>query len=295
MKGIIDILASGLRDRNGSLLSEGTVTVYDAGTTTLRSLYSDFDLSTALSNPFTLDDRGAKVAYTDTRVKLLIKDSLGRFVQVIDDVGIADSDVNATITGLSDITGAGLSLDSSTNKLSVNIDGTTITNSGGTLSVGIQGIGDDQLADEAVTYAKLIGHNIEESQGGSTINAPGLSGSTGYLQVEEFDTEITTIGRPVIIMLTPIVGAIDFGRVQYSAPSNRFYIALYRNGTQILQSVSRYSVGATTDVITMWLGGAFKMIDSPAAGDHTYTLKAMRSSSSAELSFKYLKLTVYEL
>jgi len=296
MKGIIDILASGLRDRNGSLLSEGTVTVYDAGTTALRTIYSDFELETELSNPFTLDDRGSQVAYTDKRVKLLVKDSLGRFVQVIDDVGIADSDINATITGLSDVPGAGIALDSSTNKLSVDIDGTTITNSGGVLSVALQGIGTAQLAAGAVTYAKLSEHNIGSGEGVSFYPVTGLY--TAMELIDELSVEITTNGRPVIILLTSN-SATNAGSLLYIADgaSSFFafpYVSIYRDSTLISENVFA-SASSTTAGSLRYMPSMIKEFDSPAAGTYTYSVKCGKRGSANTFTLSYLNLTVYEI
>lgn len=47
-----------LLDNNGDPLNGATVTVYDAGTTDLRNIYSDTGLSIAASNPITLDSAG---------------------------------------------------------------------------------------------------------------------------------------------------------------------------------------------------------------------------------------------
>lgn len=95
MSRIIEVLDAGIVDDAGEALSAGTVTVYDAGTTNLRTVYSDFSLSTPLSNPFTLDSAGRKAVYTDRRVKLLIKNSGGTTIRTVDNVGTADSDVAA--------------------------------------------------------------------------------------------------------------------------------------------------------------------------------------------------------
>ncbi len=46
-------------DRNGAIVIGGTITVYTNRTTTLASIYSDPDLTVALTNPVTLDDTGS--------------------------------------------------------------------------------------------------------------------------------------------------------------------------------------------------------------------------------------------
>lgn len=103
---LIDVLEAGLLDSSGRALDNGTVTVYDAGTTNLRTVYSDFDLTTPLSNPLTLDANGKATAYTNHRVKLLIKTSGGATVETLDDVGAEASDL-ATASA-DDLAGDGL-------------------------------------------------------------------------------------------------------------------------------------------------------------------------------------------
>ena len=56
------------RDEFGNSLSGASVTVYDPGTTTEATLYSDVELATALDNPFTVEDDGSYVFYVDPGV-----------------------------------------------------------------------------------------------------------------------------------------------------------------------------------------------------------------------------------
>lgn len=92
---LIDVLATGVTDNNGDPLGLGTVTFYDAGTTNLRTVYTDFALATPAANPATLDTAGRLVVYTNKRVKLLIKDVNGATIRTIDNVGSADADIAA--------------------------------------------------------------------------------------------------------------------------------------------------------------------------------------------------------
>lgn len=106
LKRIIEVLAAGVTDSNNAILSAGTVTFYDAGTSTLRTVYTDFALTTPASNPATLDSAGRLVVYTDKRVKLLIKNSGGSTIHTWDNVGTADSDISAATA--SNLAGDGL-------------------------------------------------------------------------------------------------------------------------------------------------------------------------------------------
>lgn len=82
----IDALWSGLRGNNGQPLAAGTVTTYIAGTTTPQSVYSDVTCTTPLSNPFTLDANGRKLAYGLGDYKFLIKDSSGATIDTPDNL-----------------------------------------------------------------------------------------------------------------------------------------------------------------------------------------------------------------
>jgi hypothetical protein len=77
-------------DNNGDPLNGGTVTVYDAGTTTPRAIYTDTALSVAATNPAPLDSAGRPtqgVLYTAaTAYKLLLKDSGGSTLRTEDNL-----------------------------------------------------------------------------------------------------------------------------------------------------------------------------------------------------------------
>lgn len=55
----------------------GTVTVYEAGTSTKTTIWSDSDQSAELSNPVTLDSNGEKEIWFDGSVKVVVADSQG--------------------------------------------------------------------------------------------------------------------------------------------------------------------------------------------------------------------------
>jgi hypothetical protein len=86
MKRIIDILASGLVDSDGEVLANGIVTAYEKNSTTLKTLYRDWDLTLPHPNPATLDDSGKLIAYADGRIKLSVADSDGVFDYSIDHI-----------------------------------------------------------------------------------------------------------------------------------------------------------------------------------------------------------------
>ena len=65
-------------------LNAGTVTFYEAGTTTLKTVWNDKDKTSAADNPKTLSAYGTAAVYGDGIYKLLIKDSLGNTVYTWD-------------------------------------------------------------------------------------------------------------------------------------------------------------------------------------------------------------------
>jgi hypothetical protein len=138
---LIEVLAVGVTDNAGAVLGSGTVTVYDAGTTNLRTVYSDFALSSPVVNPLTLDSAGRAVVYTDKRVKLLIKNSGGSTVRTIDNVGTADSDISSATAAA--LAGTGLTAPGD-GTLSVNVDNVTTSLNGSLLRVkpGATGAGE---------------------------------------------------------------------------------------------------------------------------------------------------------
>lgn len=138
---IVEVLAVGVTDNAGAVLTSGTVTVYDAGTTNLRTIYTDFALTSPASNPLTLDAAGRAVVYTDKRVKLLIKDRYGSTVRTIDNVGTADTDLG--VATASALAGNGLTAPGD-GTLSVNVDNVSTSFSSSKLRVnpGYTGAGE---------------------------------------------------------------------------------------------------------------------------------------------------------
>lgn len=148
---LIDVLSAGRLDGSGLPLENGTVTVYDAGTTNRRTVYQDYALTTAHANPLTLDSEGKATAYTDQRVKLVIRDADGGAVETIDNVGMEASDVTAAAA--SSLAGDGLTAPGD-GTIAVNADGDTLEVNSDTLRVKASGIDTNELADDAVLPSK---------------------------------------------------------------------------------------------------------------------------------------------
>lgn len=94
---LIDILAAGVTDDDGEVLDQGTVTAYEAGSTTLHTIYEDYQLEDPYANPATLDDAGRLIAFSDVRLKLIFHDSAGTLIRTVDNVGTSAADINAAV------------------------------------------------------------------------------------------------------------------------------------------------------------------------------------------------------
>ena len=81
----VEFLLSQVRNTTGSLVS-GTVTFYAAGTTTLKTVWSDRDKATPAANPYTLDANGTAQLYADGLYKVLIKNAAGTTVYTRDNL-----------------------------------------------------------------------------------------------------------------------------------------------------------------------------------------------------------------
>lgn len=79
-----------------AMLNAGTVTFYEAGTTTLKSVYNDVGGTSAADNPKTLDAYGSARVYGEGIYKLVIKDSAGNTVWTWDNYKLRYYNVSVT-------------------------------------------------------------------------------------------------------------------------------------------------------------------------------------------------------
>lgn len=88
---LIEILASGMIDASGDPLDSGVAYVYQVGTTTKLTVYSDKDMTQPVSNPITLDAAGRAEVYVGQACRLVVEDSSGNAIDDIASVGTATS------------------------------------------------------------------------------------------------------------------------------------------------------------------------------------------------------------
>lgn len=160
MKTLIDVLAVGVIDSSGDTLSEGVVYFYESGTTTLSTVYQDYDFEDPHPNPATLNEAGVLEAYTNKRLRIVIEDFEGNAVRIYENVGIEDADVQDAISGTDNVP-----------------PGVVDDYAGDTAPLGWLMCDGDAVS--RTTYAALfaaIGINWGAGDGSTTFNLPDLQG-----------------------------------------------------------------------------------------------------------------------
>lgn len=73
-------------DSNGDPLASGSLYSYEAGSSTPKDTYSDYNFQTANDNPITLDSNGEATVYLKGNYKFVLKDSDGTTLWTMDDI-----------------------------------------------------------------------------------------------------------------------------------------------------------------------------------------------------------------
>ena len=323
MVHLVDYLAVGVIDETGNPLSNGTVTAYEAGTTTLATLYQERELTTPHANPATLDAAGKLVAFSAIRLKLLISDSSGVPVRTIDNVGIGDGDVIASDLG-DDIAGAGLT-GGNGQPLAINADSTSLEVADDVLRIKAEGVRGTHLhtscADDSTLEVASDAMRIKD--GGIISGKPGLSStddstlevSGGKYRIKDAGVTkpkyaaldygvgvtsgnvsasssaeqnccsvvYTSSGRPVMLIVQPD-GSANPGYIN-STSATSVTLRLKRDGTLI---------ACTIMVVTTQTFTGFVFLDTAAtAGSHTWLLTAQNATVST-VNLQFLRLIAYE-
>jgi len=176
-------------DNNGNPLNAGTLTFYQAGTTTLISIYTDSGLGTTISNPCTLDSSGYPTTngttitdiYVTVRYKVVVKNSAGTTLRTVDNIvpghigtiydtngnevliltGVASAVNEITITNAATAAAPSIAAtgDNTNIALTVKGKGTGALNLGQATSVGIDLVADqpirDSSANELIKFTKV--------------------------------------------------------------------------------------------------------------------------------------------
>lgn len=154
-------------------------------------------------------------------------------------------------------------------------------------------VGTAQLIDNNVTKAKLaaLGQQLSASCGTFTTN------SLTPVAVTNLSCTITTVGRPVMIMLVPDASGVSayIGSNKNSTTSTVANVYV-EGGTIVANSVvTAIGVdGASANLNVKVPVGVITYIDAPAAGTHTYSIGASGGFSNT-LTIQNAKLLVYEL
>jgi hypothetical protein len=290
---LIDILAVPVRDNAGALLANGMVTFYEAGTTTLKTVYQDFEQTTAHPNPATLDAIGRLDAYASGRVKLVLADWAGATIRTIDNVGNEDSDIALDEIEIS--AGAGLTT-TADGEASIAVDGSTLEISAGELRVKTSGIMQAQLGTRiiAATSTGATGEIVR-----SSAIANENTQSTTPSDITGGTVTLTTKGRPVFVYLEPAVAATEsYVRIDSSGSAITEFL-----GYVIFLKGADVSAKHRFGMILSSSSSAFKM-DLPScvfrqeflldAGTYTFTLQGAVTNASARVTFSNVRICAYE-
>lgn len=84
----IDILLAGLMDLNGDPINGGKVETYEAGTSTPKNTWTDYDKSTVAANPIILDSAGRSLRFGEGLYKFIVKDASDAVLYTWDNLDI---------------------------------------------------------------------------------------------------------------------------------------------------------------------------------------------------------------
>lgn len=265
---LIDYLAAGVVDSTGAPYSGGSVSFYQAESTTLQTVYQERELVNPHPNPAVLDSSGKLIAFASTRLKIVVAKADGSAQLTTDNVGIGSGEILAGDISAGAVTSSTIA------------DGSVVNS-----KIADNSISTSQIVDAAVTTAKRasVGQQISSSCGTFLIN------STSFTNVTNLSVSITTSGRPVCIALqsdgtgsAASIGINVNGTTQFS---------FLRGATEI----ARVAVISSSGTASLFVpSSSFSHIDQPAAGTYTYKMQA-QTSSGTTANVNNSVLVAYEL
>lgn len=201
----ISFLLGGLTKLGGGVISSGWVYAYAAGTTNLKTIYSDAALTTALDNPVQLDAAGRLVAYGDGQYKFVVKDQYLNTLFTADNVEVTS--LASLLTDTTDPFGASLS---QTNLLVTNaiIASATITDLAvlNAITLSNLSVNNTQLGGVATATLATQAANLGQVQAlVNAVSPTGLMTTTG----SNASTTVTLTNLTTTGPLTPAGGTIE--------------------------------------------------------------------------------------
>lgn len=164
-----------------------------------------------------------------------------------------------------------------------------------TAKISSSAVTTSKILDGAVTKAKqaALGQQLSTSTGASQT----VTG-TSYADVTNLSVSITTVGRPVMIMLQPessgdseIYLDRDNSGTQVSG-----YFKLVRDSTDVHVIEVEQDYQTSSSSVKMPIPpGSILYLDAPAAGTYTYKIQCKAAGANERVTFKYIKLLAYEL
>lgn len=161
-----------------------------------------------------------------------------------------------------------------------------------------------KINDAAVTFAKLAARTTGTSvaAGGVAISDSSTTfstSSTTYVDVTNLSVTITTLGRPVHLMLVPDTSTNGSCiQVERASAVVNAKLKLLRDADEVtvMNFGGIMDTSGTENTISFTdPPGAFFTIDSPAAGTYTYKIQGLTNAGSTTLEVLYSRLVAWEV
>lgn len=195
-----------------------------------------------------------------------------------------------------------MTLDASGNiAAAYSVDGTTIAVAANVIGVPTSGINTTQLAANAVTQAKLALRptNNPAAAGEIAVSASSgtySSGSLTFANATNLTVDITTLGRPVMVMLQDdgTGTANTYGEHLVAATTVEVWAGIARDGVLIAQSHLTIGISADAQILG-FPTNCVQILDPVAAGTYNYTIQVKVGDSNDRIHLINTKLVAYEI